>query len=76
MTNTLDVLQVRYQDYNKQIRDAEAQLGLLRKSYKTNDQPYLDEQHKLEQMIEFQKQLAAKMEASKFDAQSKAQGTN
>ncbi len=76
MTNSLDVLQKKYQEDEKQIDEAKKKLDLLRKSYKTNDQPYLDAKGNFEQMIEFHKLLAAKIQADKIDAQIPSQGTH
>ena len=76
MTNSLDVLQARCQENQTNIDQALAMLDQLRKTYTTNDQPYLDQQHKADQMIAFQKMLMTKIEADKLDAQIPAQGTH
>jgi hypothetical protein len=75
MTNTLDVLQARYQEDGKQIEEVQTELDSLHKTYKITDQPYLDELHKLQQMIEFHKQLQTKIEADKLDEQFKSQNS-
>jgi len=74
MTNSLEVLQARYQEDETNIQQALVKLDQVRKTYKATDQPFLDEQHKVEQMIEFHKLLAAKIEADKLEAQFPAQG--
>ena len=61
-TNTLDGLQV---ENDKQILEIQSKMELLRKTYKTNDQPYLDEQAKLNQKLALQKGLAAEIQAMK-----------
>jgi hypothetical protein len=68
LTNSLDGLQARFQEEEKQIHGFQAKLDLLRKSYKTNDQPYLDEQGKYEQMLGFHKLLYSRIESDKLDA--------
>jgi hypothetical protein len=76
MTNSLDILQARCQANQTNIDQALAMLDQLQKTYTTNDQPYLDEQRKAEQMIAFQKLLKTKIEADKLGAQFPAQGTH
>jgi hypothetical protein len=72
-TNTLDVLQVEYQNEEKQIQDVQNWLDLLRKSGKTKDKQYLDEQRTLNNMIGFHKLLGGRIEADKLEQQHKAQ---
>ena len=61
-TNTLDGLQV---ENDKQILDIQSKIELLRKTYKVTDQPYLDEQAKLNQKLALQKELVAEIQAMK-----------
>ena len=74
--NSLDVLQARYQEDQTNIEQELAKLDRLHERYKTNDQPYLEEQQKVDQMLSFQRQLATKIEFDKLDAQIRAQGTH
>jgi uncharacterized protein with ATP-grasp and redox domains len=75
-TNSLDVLQARYQEDQTNIEQELAKLDRLHERYKTNDQPYLEEKQKVDQMFSFQRQLATKIEFDKLDAQIRAQGTH
>ena len=75
-TNSLDVLQARYQEDQTNIEQELAKLDRLHERYKTNDQPYLEEKQKVDQMFSFQRQLANKIEFDKLDAQIRAQGTH
>ena len=61
-TNTLDALQV---ENDEQILEVQSNLELLRKTYKVTDQPYLDEQVKLDQKLALQKELATEIQAMK-----------
>ncbi len=64
-TNTSDALQTKYQENEKQILEVQTKMSLLRKTYTITDQPYLDEQAKLNQMLSLQKMLAAEIQALK-----------
>jgi hypothetical protein len=61
-TNTLEGSQV---ENDKQILEIQSKMDLLRKTYKVTDQPYLDEQAKLNQKLSLQKMLAAEIQARK-----------
>jgi len=69
-------LQQQFLTESNQIQEAQANLKVLRQTYTTNDQPYLDAQNKLAQMIKMHQLLYSKLEAEKIDAQLKAQSTN
>ncbi len=53
MTNTLDVLQARYQEDDRQIREVQAQLDLLRRKYNITDKSptQLDETNQNGEMV-------------------------
>src|SRR5476651_347864 len=61
-TNTLEGTQA---ENDKQILEIQSKMDLLRKTYKVTDQPYLDEQAKLNQKLALQKELAAEIQAMK-----------
>jgi capsular polysaccharide biosynthesis protein len=74
----IDALQNQYQEQEGQIRQAETELGSLRRQFKiANDasvsqspqeQPYWDKKRDLDQLVDFHKLLAAKIEAEKLEA--------
>ena len=76
MTNTLDVLQARYQKDEIKLSESLSNLLMLRKSTKATQQQFWGVQTNLEQLIEFHKLLATNIQAKMLDAQSQAQGTH
>jgi len=72
-TNRLDVLQARYRQDLTNIEQEAVKLRSLRAKYNTNDQRYLEEQQRAEQMDSFQRMLLTQIEADKIDQQIKAQ---
>ena len=72
----VEAMQQQYQEQSNQIHEVEAKLKALSQTYKTNDQTYLDEQHKLSQLRDAHRILYAKIATAQLDAQIKAQSTN
>src|ERR1039457_1973839 len=75
MTNTLEVLQARYQKDGIKLSDSLANLRLLTVSTNATQQQFRDIQAHLEQLIAFHTLLAINIQAKMLDAQSQAQGT-
>ena len=72
----LVLLQQQFLTESNQIKEAQANLKVLRQTYTSNEQPYIDAQKKLEQMIRMHQVLYSKLESEKIDLQLKAQGKN
>lgn len=72
-TSLSNVWQAKLQEVQTNIQAAQVRLDLLRKTFKTNDQVYLDERNKLAQMLSVRRLLWMERQASTIDQQLERQ---